>query len=76
MCAVAPLVHGQCLVFGAAARVGVDRTRLRMLIAGRFAQMLSLERLSLCTGAAPSRLGGAFVGFSLSALCFGSLLLS
>ncbi|HEY2768885.1 MAG TPA: hypothetical protein VGI76_11560, partial [Solirubrobacteraceae bacterium] len=47
-----------------------------MLISGRFGEMLSLNRLALCGGTPLPRLGGAFVSFSLSTLCFGGLLLS
>ena len=60
----------------AVARIRVDRTCLRVLIAGRLGQMLSLNRLSLCGRMSLSRLSGAFLSFSLSTLGFGGLLIS
>src|SRR4030088_1070310 len=69
-------IDRQCLVFAALARLRVDRTRLRVLIAGRLGQMLSLNRPSLCGGTSLPRLSGAFLGFSLSTLGFGGLLIS
>jgi hypothetical protein len=60
----------------AVARVRVDRTCLRVLIAGRFSQMLSLDRLSLRSGTSLPRLSGAFLSLSLSTLGFGGLLIS
>jgi hypothetical protein len=60
----------------AVARIRVDRTCLRVLIASGFGEMLSLDGLSLCGGTSLPRLGGAFVGFSLSTICFGGLLVS
>ena len=59
----------------AVARVGVDRTCLRVLIAGRLGQMLSLNRPSLSGGMSLPRLSGAFLSFSLSTLGFGGLLI-
>jgi hypothetical protein len=70
------LINRQCLVLPAVARVRVDRTCLRVLIAGGLGQMLSLNRLSLCTGTSLPRLGGAFLGFSLSTLGLRGLLIS
>jgi hypothetical protein len=58
------------------ARVRVNRTCLRVLIAGRLGQMLSLNRLSLCGGMSLPRLSGAFLSFSLSTLGLGGLLVS
>jgi hypothetical protein len=69
-------IDRQCLVLAAVARIWVDRTCLRVLIAGRLGQMLSLYRLSLCGGMSLPRLSGAFLSFSLSALGFGGLLIS
>jgi hypothetical protein len=69
-------IDRQCLVLAVVARIRVDRTCLRMLIAGRFGQMLGLNRLSLCGGMSLPRLSGAFLSFSLSTLGFGSLLIS
>jgi hypothetical protein len=60
----------------AVARVRVDRSCLRVLIAGRLGQMLSLNRPSLCGGMSLPRLSGAFLSFSLSPLGLGSLLIS
>gem|GEM_PF-2267619 len=60
----------------AVARIRVDRTCLRVPIAGRFGQMLSLDGLSLRGGASLPRLSGTFLGFSLNALGFGGLLIS
>ncbi len=74
--AARPLVDRQCLVLAAVARIRVDRTCLRVLIAGRFGQMLSLNRPLLCGGTSLPRLSGAFLSFSLSTLGFGSLLIS
>ncbi len=71
-----PFVDRQRLVLAAVARVRVERTCLRVPIAGRFSQMLSLDRLSLCGGTSLPRLSGAFLGFSLSTLGFGGLLIS
>ena len=68
-------VDRQCLVLAAVARVRVDRTCLRVLIAGRFGQMLGLNRLSLCGRTSLPRLSGAFLSFSLSTLGFGGLLI-
>jgi hypothetical protein len=73
--AARPLVERQRLVLAAVARVRVDRTCLRVLIAGGFSQMLSLDRLSLCAGTSLPRLSGAFLSFSLSTLGFGGLLI-
>ncbi len=73
---VSAFVDRQCLVLAAVARIWVDRTCLRVLIAGRLGQMLSLDGLSLCGGTSLPRLSGAFLSFSLSTLGFGSLLIS
>ncbi len=70
------LVDRQRLVLAAVARVRVDRTCLRVLIAGRLGQMLSLNCLSICGGVCLARLSGAFLSFSLSTLGFGGLLIS
>ena len=59
----------------AVARVGVQFTRLGVLIAGSFGEMLRLDGLSLRVGPSLARLGSAFLGFSLGTLCFGSLLI-
>jgi hypothetical protein len=74
--AAGTFIHRQCLVLAAVARIRVDRTCLRVLIAGRLGQMLSLDRLSLCGRMPLPRLSGAFLGFSLSTLGLGSLLTS
>jgi hypothetical protein len=71
-----PLIDRKRLVLAAVARVRVDRTCLRVLIAGRLGQMLSLNCLSLCGGMSLPRLGGAFLSFSLSTLGLGGLLIS
>ena len=60
----------------AVARIWVDRTCLRVLIAGRLSQMLSLNRLSLCGGTSLPRLSGAFLSLSLRTLGLGGLLIS
>jgi hypothetical protein len=60
----------------AVARIRVDRTCLRVLIAGGLGQMLSLNGLSLCSGMSLPRLSGAFLSFSLSTLGLGGLLIS
>jgi hypothetical protein len=60
----------------AVARIRVDRTCLRVLIAGRLGQLLSLNRPSLRGGVSLPRLGGTFLSFSLSTLGFGGLLVS
>jgi hypothetical protein len=73
---VSAFVDRQRLVLAAVARIWVERTCLRVLIAGRLGQMLSLDGLSLRGCTFLSRLSGAFVGFSLSTLGFGSLLIS
>jgi hypothetical protein len=59
----------------AVARIRVDRTCLRVLIAGGFREVLGLDGLSLCGGTSLPRLSGAFIGFSLSTLGFCSLLI-
>jgi hypothetical protein len=74
--AARPFVDRQCLVLAAVARIRVNCTCLRVLIAGRFGEMLSLDGLLLRGGTSLPRLGGAFVGFSLGTLCFGGLLIS
>ena len=74
--AASALIDRQRLVLAAVACVRVDRTCLRVLIASRFGQMLSLNRLSLRGGASLPRLSGAFLSFSLRTLCFGGLLVS
>ncbi len=74
--AARPLVDRQCLVLAAVARIRVNRTCLRVLIAGGFGEVLGLDGLSLCGGTSLPRLSGAFIGFSLSTLGFGSLLIS
>ena len=48
----------------------------RVPIASGFGEMLSLDGLSLCGGTSLPRLGSPFVGFSLSTLSFGGLLVS
>jgi hypothetical protein len=73
--AARPVVDRQRLVLAAVARVRVERTCLLVLITGRFGEMLSLDGLLLRCGTSLPRLGGAFVGFSLSTLCFGGLLI-
>ena len=73
---VSAFVHRQCLVLTAVARIRVDRTRLRVLIAGRLGQMLRLNRPSLCGRMSLPRLSGAFLSFGLSTLGFGGLLTS
>jgi hypothetical protein len=60
----------------AVARIRVDRTCLRVLIAGRLGQTLSLNRPSLCGRMSLPRLSGAFLSFGLSALGCGGLLTS
>jgi hypothetical protein len=60
----------------AVARIRVDRTCLRVLIAGRLGQMLSLNCLSLCGRMSLPRLSGTFLSFSLSTLGCGGLLIS
>ena len=60
----------------AVARVGVDRACLRVLIACRLGQMLSLNGPSLCGGTSLARLSGTFLSFGLSTLGFGGLLIS
>ena len=47
-----------------------------MLIAGRLGQVLSLNRPLLCVRTSLPRLSGAFLGFSLSTLGLGGLLIS
>jgi hypothetical protein len=74
--AARPLVDGQGLVLAVVARIRVDRTCLRVLIAGRLGQMLSRNRLSLCGGMYLPRLSGTFLSFSLSTPGFGGLLIS
>jgi hypothetical protein len=74
--AARPFVDRLRLVLAAVARIRVDRTCLRVLIAGRFGEMLSLDGLSLRGGTSLPRLSGAFLGFSLSTLGFGGLLIS
>ncbi len=74
--AAGPLIDRQCLVLSGVARIWVDRSCLRVLIAGRLGQMLSLERLSLRGGMSLPRLGGAFLSFSLRTLGLGGLLIS
>jgi hypothetical protein len=69
-------IHRQCLVFAAVARIRVDGACLRVLIAGRLGQMLSLNRPSLRGSMSLPRLSGAFVSFSLSTPSFGGLLIS
>jgi hypothetical protein len=69
-------IDGECLVLAAVARIRVERTCLRVLIAGRFGEMLSLNRLSLCGRMSLPRQSGAFLSFSLSALGLGGLLIS
>jgi hypothetical protein len=72
---VSPLIDRQCFVLAVVARIWVDRSRLRVLVAGRLGQMLSLNRLSLCGGMSLPRLSGAFLSFSLNTLGFGGLLI-
>jgi hypothetical protein len=74
--AARPFVDRQRLVLAAVACIRVERTCLRVLIAGRFGEMLSLDSLSLRGGTSLPRLSGAFLSFSLSTLGFGSLLIS
>jgi hypothetical protein len=59
----------------AVARIRVDRACLRVLIAGRLGQMLSLNRPSLCRRMSLPRLSGAFLSFSMSTLGSGGLLI-
>jgi hypothetical protein len=73
---VSAFIDRQCLVLAAVARIRVDRTCLRVLIAGRLGQLLSLNRPSLRGGVSLPRLGGTFLRFSLSTLGFGGLLVS
>jgi len=70
------LIDRRCLVFAAVARIRVDRTRLRVPIAGSLGEMLSLSRSSLRGGTSLARLSGASLRFSLSTLGFGGLLIS
>jgi hypothetical protein len=60
----------------AVACIRVGRACLRVPIAGRLRQMLSLDCLSLCGRTSLPRLGGAFLSFGLSTLGFGGLLIS
>ncbi len=60
----------------AVARVRVDRPCLRVLIARRLGQMLSLDRPSLCGRMSLPRLSSALLSFSLSTLGLSSLLIS
>jgi hypothetical protein len=69
-------IDRQRLVLAAVAGIRVDRTRLRVLIAGRLRQTLSLNRPSLCGGTPLPRLSGTFLSFSLNTLRFGRLLIS
>ena len=69
-------INRQCLVLAAVARVGADRTCLRVPIAGSLGEMLSLNRSLLCGCMSLPRLSGAFLGFSLSTLGSGGLLVS
>jgi hypothetical protein len=69
-------IDRQCLVLAAVARIRVDRTCLRVLIAGRLGQMLGLNRLSPCGSVSLPRLSGAFLSFSLSTPGLGGLLIS
>jgi hypothetical protein len=71
-----PFIDRQCLVLIAVARIRVDRTCLRVTIAGRLGQMLSLNRPSLCGRMSPPRHSGPLLSFSLSTLGFGGLLIS
>src|ERR1700724_4922230 len=73
---VSAFIDRQCLVLAAVARIRVDRTCPRVLIAGRLGQMLSLNRLSLCGRMSLPRLSGTFVSFCLSTLGLGGLLVS
>ena len=72
--AARPFVDRHRLVLTAIACVWVERACLRVLIADRFSQMLSFNGLSLCAGTSLPRLSSAFLGFSLSTLGFGGLL--
>jgi hypothetical protein len=74
--AARPFIDRHCLVLAAVARIRVDRSCLRVLIACRLGQMLSLNRLSLCGRVSLARLSGAFLSFGLSTLGFGGLLIS
>ena len=74
--AAGPLIDRQCLVLSAVARIWVDRSCLRVLIAGRLGQVLSLDRLSLCGGMSLPSLSGVFLSFSLRTLGLGGLLIS
>jgi hypothetical protein len=69
-------IDRQCLVLATVARIRVDRTCLRVPIAGSLGEMLSLNRSSLRGGTSLARLSGAFLSFSLSTLGFGGLLIS
>jgi len=69
-------IDRHCLVLAAVARIRVDRTCLRVLVAGRLGQTLSLNRPPLRGGMSLPRLSGAFLSFSLSTLGFGGLLIS
>jgi hypothetical protein len=60
----------------AVARIRVDRTCLRVPIAGSLGEMLSLNSSSLRGGTSLARLSGASLSFSLSTLGFGGLLIS
>jgi hypothetical protein len=72
---VSASIDRQCLVLTAVARIRVDRSRLRVLIAGRLGHMLSLNRLSLRGGASLTRLSSAFLSLSLNTLGSGGLLI-
>jgi hypothetical protein len=73
---VSAFVDRECLVLAVVARIWVNRACLRVLIAGRLGQMLSLDGLSLRGRMSLPRLSSAFLSFSLSTLGFGSLLIS
>ena len=68
-------IDRQCLLLATVARIRVDRTCLRVLIACRLSQMLSLNRLTLCGGVSLPRLSGAFLSFSLNTLGVRGLLI-
>jgi|GEM_PF-4738478 len=67
-------VDRQGLVLAAVARVGVQFTRLGVLITGGFGEMLGLDGLLLRVGVSLARLRCTFLGFGLGTLCFGGLL--
>jgi hypothetical protein len=68
-----PFVDRDGLLLTVVAHIRVNGTCLCVLIASGFGEMLSLDGLSLRVGLRLSRLGGAFLGFSLRTLSFGAL---